>query len=159
MKTSIILLGALAAILPAGSVDARVRPIETISYQTTACFGTCPVYTLTVRSDGTATFEGARYTAVRGRRDFRVTPRQYRAFAAWLAPVRPARGSVDHSGSACRSMATDMPSVTVTWRGRRGEQRLHHYYGCDMERNRALAERLSHAPDQLPIRDYIGRQR
>src|SRR5690349_3828500 len=92
MKTSVILLGALAAVLPAGSVDARVRSIETISYQTTACFGTCPVYTLTVRSDGTATFEGARYTAVRGRRDFRVTPRQYRAFAAWLAPVRPARG-------------------------------------------------------------------
>jgi hypothetical protein len=56
-------------------------------------------------------------------------------------------------------MATDMPSATVTWTGRRGAQRLHFYYGCDMERNRALARRLSSAPGLLPIGDFIGARR
>ncbi len=39
-------------------------------------------------------------------------------------------------------MATDLPSAAVTWRGRRGEQSLYFYYGCDMQRNRAIADRL-----------------
>ena len=122
--------------------------------------GGCPIYTVTVRSDGTGTFEGVNFTTVRGRRDFRVTQRQYRAFATWLAPIRPARGSIDYSQpSMCRSMATDLPSASVTWTSRRGQQRLHYYYGCDMERRRALAQRLSRAPDRLPIGDFIGHSR
>ena len=159
MKTSTLTLAAFAAILPAASLDARQREPETILFETGACFGTCPVFRLTVRGDGTATFQGIRYTAVRGTREFRITPRQWRAFANHLAPLRPRSGSIDYSGSRCGRMATDMPSATVTWTGWRGTQRLHFYYGCDFERNRALAVRLNHAPDQLPIRDFIGRPR
>ena len=130
---------------------------ETISYETGPCFGACPVYKVTVGPDGTGTFEGRRFTAVTGSSSFRLTPAQFRAFAAQLAPVRPARGTVRYSGEACRMMATDLPSAEVVWSGSGGERRLYFYFGCDMERNRALAARLRAAPRLLPIAEMIGR--
>jgi Domain of unknown function (DUF6438) len=133
---------------------------DSISYETGPCFGTCPVYRLTVSPDGTGTFEGRRFTAVTGERSFRVTPDQYRAFAAQLAPLRPAEGSVRMSGEACRQMATDLPSAEVTWFSQIGNsQSYYFYYGCDMEQNRAIAERLTRAPELLPIQPMIGRDR
>ena len=156
----ILLLPAAFLATPAAAAPVRHGAVESITYRTGPCMGGCPIYNVSVRSDGSATFEGINFTAVRGRRDFRVTPQQYRAFAAWLAPIRPARGSIDYnSNQLCRTMATDMPSASVTWDDRRGAQRLNYYYGCDMERYRELSRRLSRAPDRLPIGDYIGRQR
>jgi hypothetical protein len=153
MKTIGIIALALAA-LPA-CASAPVARVESISYETGPCFGTCPVYRLRVDSDGRGTFEGIRFTAFTGTRAFRATPAQYRAFARQLEPIRPARGSVRYAGEACRSTATDLPSAEVTWRSRRGTQSLYFYYGCDMQRNRALAERLTAAPALLPIGDFI----
>jgi len=133
---------------------------ESISYETGPCFGACPVYRVTVSPDGSGTFEGRRFTAVTGERSFRITPEQYRAFAAQLAPLRPAEGSVRMSGEACRQMATDLPSAEVTWFSPIGNsQSYYFYYGCDMDRNRAIAERLTEAPRLLPIQAFIGRDR
>jgi len=73
-----------------------------------------------------------------------------------LAPLRPASGDLRYSGPPlCRQMATDLPSAEVTWRLREGEQHFYFYYGCDMERNRAIRDRLSAAPGLLPIGDFI----
>lgn len=150
----------LRALLPPLALAAcatapAATPVETIVFETGPCFGACPVYRLTVSSGGDGIFEGRRFTAVTGTRAFRATPAQYRAFARQLAPLRPAQGSVRYSGDACRSMATDLPSAEVTWRSSRGTQNLYFYYGCDMERNRAIADRLRAAPDLLPIGDFI----
>ncbi len=148
VPAAILALSACAATAPA-------TPAETIVFETGPCFGACPVYRVTVNSGGDGTFEGRRFTAVAGSRPFRATPAQFRAFARQLAPLRPAAGAVRYSGEACRSMATDLPSAEVTWRSRRGTQSLYFYYGCDMERNRAIAERLDAAPGLLPIGDFI----
>jgi len=149
---------AAALTLPAAASPRPSTPVQTITYETGPCFGTCPVYRVTVNSNGSGTFEGRRFTTVTGSRAFRVTPAQYQAFARQLEPLRPARGSFRYSGENCRAMATDLPSAEVTWRSRRGTQSLYFYYGCDMARNRALAQRLRTAPDLLPLRDFIGRR-
>src|SRR5262245_47652921 len=126
MKKTALLFATLAAAMPATPLAGRSSAPETIRYEAGPCFGGCPIYKVTVRSDGTGTFEGINFTAVRGVRDFRVTRRQWLAFANHLAAIRPARGaSIDHNGSRCREMVTDMPSATVTWTGWRGTQRLH----------------------------------
>lgn len=154
MKTIGLIALALAA-LPASASAPPATPVQTISFETGPCFGACPVYRLHVNSDGSGIFEGIRFTAFTGSRPFRATPQQYQAFARQLEPIRPARGSVRYAGQACRSTATDLPSAEVTWRSRRGTQSLYFYYGCDMQRNRALAQRLSAAPGLLPIGDFI----
>lgn len=134
---------------------------RSIAFETGPCFGACPVYRVTIDQDGSGLFEGRRFTAITGERSFRVTPAQYRAFVRHLDPLRPLRGEVRYSGSPpCARMATDLPSADVVWRTNDGaEQRLYFYYGCDMERNRAIAERLTAAPGLLPIGDYIGERR
>jgi hypothetical protein len=157
MKLTATGITALLLAMPAcASTAPRARAVETISYETGPCFGACPVYLLTVGPDGSGTFEGRRFTGVTGRRTFRITPARFRAFAARLEPLRPASGSVRYSGSPlCRSMATDLPSVDVKWRSRRGEQHLYFNYGCDMQERQAMAERLRNATQLLPISAFI----
>jgi hypothetical protein len=155
MKTVAFAAALTLAALPACASAPPGTPVQTIIFETGPCFGACPVYRFHVNSDGSGVFEGIRFTAFTGSRPFRATPRQYQAFARQLEPVRPARGAVRHAGETCRSTATDMPSAEVTWRSPRGTQSLYFYYGCDMQRNRALAERLSAAPALLPIGDFI----
>lgn len=131
---------------------------EAITLATGPCFGTCPVYRVTIRPDGTGTFEGHRFTAVTGTRAFRATPDAYRRFAAMLAPYRPASGTLDYERDRALcgdEIATDMPSADVIWHGD-AERRLHFYYGCGMERNRTLRETLAAAPRTLPIAGFIG---
>jgi len=147
----------LAGCATTPQAEAAGREVRSISYETGPCFGACPVYRVTVNADGTGRFEGRNFTAARGERAFRITPAQYRAFAAQLAPLRPARGSRRYSGDACRIMATDLPSAQVTWAGAGGDQQLFFYFGCDMDRNQAIAERLRAAPRLLPITGLIGR--
>jgi len=155
-------LAALAVVggcVTAGSAPGDPPDPQRISYETGRCLGACPVYRVTVSADGEGLFEGKRFTAVQGQRAFRVTPDQYRAFASALAPLRPASGSVRYNGPPlCKRLATDLPSVTVTWRGSDGaEQSLFYYYGCDMQETRAMADRLRKAPSQLPIAAYVRR--
>jgi hypothetical protein len=127
-----------------------------ISYRTGPCFGRCPVYRVTVRSDLTGTFEGERFTAVTGPREFRVSARQWRAFVAKLAPLRPRGVRAVTPGSAdCGQTVTDMPSVNVSWSGASAD-RLDFYYGCRAPANQTLADTLRAAPELLPIGDYIG---
>lgn len=142
---------------PAGPAAPIVRG-EMIRYTTSPCFGACPVYTVTVRPDGTGTFEGQRFTAVTGARDFRITPAQYEGFLTRLAPYRPRSGSVRVApGTAsCGQHATDMPSVEVQWDGRAGHRAFSYYFGCDRTRNPGVADALGSAPDLLPIAGMIG---
>lgn len=154
---------AALALLASGCASVPEGPIavesEAISYETGPCFGACPVFKVTVSPDGTGTFEGRRHTAVQGERSFRIAPAQYRAFAEHLAPLRPRQGAVRYAGESCRQMATDLPSAEVTWFSQIGNsQSLYFYYGCDMDRNRAIAERLRAAPSLLPIGEMIGRE-
>jgi hypothetical protein len=150
---------ALAACVPGGGSGpvAETPRAESIAYETGRCFGACPVYRVTVDNQGHGTFEGIRFTAAEGTRSFEVTTAQYRAFARQLAPLRPANGAVRYDGPPlCKRMATDLPSVSVTWQDSAAPARsLYFYYGCDMETHKAMAERLRAAPAQLPIAEFI----
>jgi hypothetical protein len=132
---------------------------ESISYELGPCFGTCPVYAVTVRPDGSGTFEGKRFTAVAGMRSFTMTPATYRAFAAALATYEPNGERLVQPGTPdCRNAPTDMPSVDVRWTRLSGaNNHLAFYKGCRIG-NEALAEALSRAPDLLPIAAMIGKR-
>jgi hypothetical protein len=114
---------------------------------------------VTVRPDGSGIFDGKRFTAVHGERSFTLSRAQYDAFAARLAPYRPASGDVRYAMGEpnCRNAATDMPSVDIRWTRAIGDsQALHFYFGCDLEKNRAMRDALGQAPDALPIEALIG---
>ena len=136
------------------------RPVaiesETIRYETAPCYGTCPVYAVTIAPDGKGTFEGKRFTAVTGVEEFRATPAAYRTFAAKLAPYRPkeAETVLQPGQPGCENAPTDMPSVDIVWSELSGgRQHLNVYYGCGSQEMRAG---LRSAPEALPIAAFIG---
>lgn len=128
-----------------------------ISYETSPCFGACPVYAVTVRPDGSGTFEGKRFTAAQGVRSFQAGPDGYRRFAAALAPYRPQGERLLQPGRpGCENAPTDMPGVDVRWSGAGGAtDHLVFYGGCRMG-NEALAQAVKDAPEALPIAALIG---
>jgi hypothetical protein len=131
--------------------------VEAIRYETSQCFGVCPVYVLTVRSDGSGTFEGIRHTAVTGTRNFTVTRQQYSAFRSRIEPFLPAQGERRIAEPNCTSIATDLPSVDITVTQKGPQRHLYIYYGCDMDRNEAMFEALRKAPEALPqVQAMIG---
>jgi Domain of unknown function (DUF6438) len=138
---------------PAAALD------ETIRYETGPCFGACPVFSITVRPDGAGVFEGRRFTAVTGTRRFQATPAQLAAFAARLAPYRPARGELRYEPGTprCPRPVTDLPSVDIRWTGAgRAAGHLYFYFGCDPAAHKAMADALGNAPDALPVAALIG---
>jgi hypothetical protein len=147
---------------PGGAASPAGAPVaieaDSISYETSPCFGACPVYSVSVRPDGHGVFTGKRFTAVTGERAFTLTRAQYEAFATRLAPYRPQSGEVRYAPGEpnCGLAATDMPAVDVTWTRAIGDaQHLSFYFGCGMDENRSMREALAHAPDALPIAAFI----
>jgi hypothetical protein len=130
--------------------------IETIRYETGPCFGMCPVYVLTVSSDGRGVFEGKQHTAVTGTREFRVTADQFADFRSRLERYRPVGERRIAEPNCGGVIATDLPSVDITWTRKGPQSHLYVYYGCDMERNEAMFKALQEAPQALPIQQLIG---
>lgn len=162
-----ILLGMTAALALSACSRTETRPgpaaanVETITYETGPCFGRCPVYRVTVRSDGTGTFTGIRNTAVSGTHQFKLTPAQFLTFRGELEPYLPASGERLYQPGTrlCSQVATDLPSVDIGWtRPRKGASRLYFYYGCDMDKNEAMGQALGNSIDALPIGHLIGDQ-
>lgn len=131
--------------------------VETIRYETGPCFGACPVYVVEVSSNGLGVFAGRQHTAVIGERMFAVTPRQYAEFRRRLEPYRPPGEERRVAEPNCGGVvATDLPSVEISWSAKGPQQRLYVYYGCDMERNAAMFRALQEAPEVLPIEELVG---
>jgi hypothetical protein len=157
-----MVIGAAALILAGCARDPRpglppAGPVaiesDTIRYETAMCFGACPVYSVTLRPDGTGVFEGKRFTTVTGTREFKLSRAEYDAFAAKIAPYRPESGTILYTPANkahCAQVATDLPGVDVTWTRAIGDsQTLSYYYGCDMDKNQDMAEALGSAPETV----------
>ena len=146
--------------MPIAVLLLAAAPVQTIRYETGACFGFCPAYVVTVSSDGRGVFVPRGATATKRTRRFAVTPAQFAAFARALKPVRP-NGEVliEPGRPLCRVAATDQVTVDVRWMGGQGDPRhLSFYQGCDMGTHRDLEKAVARAPAALPIAGLIGRR-
>jgi Domain of unknown function (DUF6438)/Ankyrin repeats (3 copies) len=104
--------------------EARVPPDATIRLQRTSCFGSCPVYTVTIDARGGVTYEGERFVRVVGRRTARIDTA---AVAGLLATaersgffqMRDAYRLIDHPDGS-RTSVSDLPTtiVAITANGR-----------------------------------------
>lgn len=159
LVTTIAALMLLAGCATTGTAEPP-QTAETIRYETGPCFGACPVYAVTVSSNGMGTFEGKRFTAATGERAFAVTPAQFADFRKRLAPYRPASGEhrIESGSADCGSMITDQSSASVSWQGGgTSPASLSLYYGCTAPALAAMKAALRSAPEALPIAALIGK--
>ena len=105
---------------------------QVITLERTICFGTCPIYKLTIFSDGRVRYEGKKYVKKIGVAQGRISRRnleelvlQFNNIYYFNLPESFTPGS-----KQCPQYATDMPSAitSLTWQGR--SKRINHYHGC-----------------------------
>ncbi len=88
------------------SASAPVQGPVTITLERTPCFGFCPSYLVTLREDGTVTYEGRDHVKVTGRQTWKVDPAAVRALAQQMQDA-----GFFELQDEYRAMMTDNPTV------------------------------------------------
>jgi hypothetical protein len=112
----------LTALVAVPACAQRPEEVTTISLQRTACFGTCPIYKVTLHRNGLASYDGRQFAKRTG--SFRASMDSL-AFAR-LAELIYAEGFTDLDTSY-REPVTDMPTTFVCVRWATGSKCVEHY--------------------------------
>ena len=116
-----------------GAVPAPADGPAVVTLERTACYGPCPVYTVSATAGGRVVFEGRAHVARVGTAVARVAP-------AVVAGLVARAEAADHAGypdaltqgsGACERVSTDGPTATTTVRTAGGVSRVEHYSGCN----------------------------
>lgn len=151
MKIRIVTI-MISAIL--GGCEPAINDPQSIRFQAGACFGTCPVWIVTLSSDGQGIFRGLYHTSFKGERRFRVPPESFGQIIEILRPIKPKRGSIPRKVS-CN--VGDGSSRTVVWIGDDGsEQSLCLGLHNEIADSELVFKRWNAAVRQLPITPWVG---
>ena len=119
-----------------------------ITLERTVCFGTCPNYKLTIKSDGSVIFEGKRFTKTSGFARGTITIAAYRSLVSefekinyFSLPDRFIPGTKE-----CPQVVTDMPSANTSIRLNGKAKAVDHYYGCG---DQGVLPKLSALEDKI----------
>lgn len=101
----------------AGAPDAVPSPPPgagfEITLERTMCYGVCPAYTVTIRGDGSISYDGSQFVKVHGAATSHVTTA---AAAALAAKFDGAHFDAIKIPDPCpKGMATDHPSIRLTY--------------------------------------------
>jgi hypothetical protein len=119
---------------PQSAEQSSAAPADSVvlTLERTPCFGTCPVYRVTVTADGIVRFDGKSHVPRPGSAVGRVPKARLDSLLAEL----DAGGYFSFEeayvvGSpACGNAATDLPTVTTSVRLGGRSKRIEHYRGC-----------------------------
>jgi len=144
MKWTLQSLAAIASLLVISSILSACRPVTPgpiptdflVTLERGPCFGTCPVYSLTVSADGTVVYDGMQFVEVEGEQTAALPAQQVEELAN--AIVSADFFSLEDSYAVS---ATDLPSITtmVTMQGL--TKSIYHYgVGCGTDLDTAPPE-------------------
>lgn len=160
MRTLMIsMIALLSGCATAPAAPTPAAKVDTISFSAGRCFGTCPVYRVTIEPDGSGVLFPEKFTSVPGETRFTVTPQQYRRLRDSLAPFRPATGTKKNIGPgdpSCKRMATDMPGYRIVWdRAPQKPTQLDYYGGCHDPQHTRLRAAIAAVPKLLNIEPML----
>lgn len=121
----------LLALTVSAQEKARNRQ-DVITLERGACFGTCPIYKVSVTSDGRVTFEGLNYTKVKGKAKGRIKARDFQALVKEFERIKyfSLDDKYEPGEPNCGPAATDMPSVKSSIQLKGKTKSVAHYQGC-----------------------------
>lgn len=108
--------------------DGRVPADTTVELQRGVCYGKCPVYTLTVKADGTVNFIGGEFTETLGEAEGRISEDQVRALIREFENADYFALNGDYTTEDC---ATDHPTVWTALTINGETKGIQHNSGCD----------------------------
>ena len=104
--------GPSVAVFPAAAPQSTSVPLQgpiAITLERTACFGFCPVYSVTLRDDGTVSYQGKQHVKVSGTHTWKIDPAAVRALAKEMQDAGFFALQDEY-----RAMVTDHPTVHTT---------------------------------------------
>lgn len=96
-----------------------------ISLDRGMCFGTCPVYTVTLYENGTVHWNGEMYVDVIGEASAEVNPDEVRNLSSYIEE----RGFFTFNDTYVSYDITDLPWATLTVSNGTHVKRIEHYHG------------------------------
>lgn len=105
---------------------------DAITLERTACFGTCPMYKVTITSDGTVTFNGERFTKTAGVAKGKISPNDFRQLVAEFEKINyfSLPDAYAPGTPVCPQRITDMPSANTSIKLNGKMKSVAHYHGC-----------------------------
>jgi len=105
---------------------------DQITLERGPCFGTCPIYKLTITSDGSVTFDGKRFTKTTGIATGNITATDFRALVSEFEKINyfSLPDAFTPQTKNCPNAMTDMPSANTSIRLKGQSKNVYHYYGC-----------------------------
>jgi hypothetical protein len=122
----------LALAIAIGAAQRAAEP--RITLERSACFGACPVYTLTIDADGSVTFDGREHVRVKGHRTWRIPADAVSALAREMEQA----GFFDMK-NRYTAPVTDLPTTLVTLASNGRTKRISDYAGAPLELTRLEA--------------------
>ena len=106
-----------------------------ITLERTACFGTCPVYSLTIRGDGTVVYDGKEFVEVKGTTETTISQDQVDQLISEFEKV----DYFSLNDNYTERTITDAPTVITSIRLNGKIKTIKHYHG-DLSAPEKLAE-------------------
>ncbi len=96
------------------------------------CFGTCPIYKVTVASDGSVTFEGFNFVKTKGRATARIKPEDFQKLVKEFEQIKyfSLDDKYEPGTPTCGPTATDMPYNRSSIQLKGKLKSVSHYQGC-----------------------------
>ena len=98
--------------------------IESVKFSTTQCFGTCPVFQLTIDKNGSVSYKGIQYVNKMGDYTLSMSKPELSHFISLLAAINPPLLSDHYSVDE-----TDNPTIYLTVRYTNGQTKSIEDYG------------------------------
>jgi len=95
-----------------------------ITLQRTACFGTCPIYKITIFPDGRVVYEGERFVKVVGKRTARISPQAVKKLIAEFDKLNYLSLANSYRGGP-----TDLPFAITSLTIGKQRKTVNHYLG------------------------------
>lgn len=121
----VIFVSLSLAIFLAAAPRVSAAPISSIKLERTACFGTCPVYTVSIFRDGRVEFEGKEYVKEKGKHSRTISAREFEELAAKVEKI-----GFFALQPSYRANVTDLPTTIVTVTRGSESKRVEDYFGA-----------------------------
>ena len=140
-KTPVILILCVFAFISTPSITAlprstaaapRIRSRKVITLERTICFGSCPIYKLTIFSDGRVLYEGERYVRKKGRAWGRISRKALNELIVGFTNIYYFNLDNEYvpGSRGCPQVATDLPSAITSLAYNDRTKTIRHYHGC-----------------------------
>jgi hypothetical protein len=132
VASTLLLSACSQSVAPVPAAAASKPEFDVVSLDRSACFGTCPVYSVEIRADGNAVFAGAEHVKTPGRHNSKLSQSELALLSSALREVKleTMRDQYVTAEDGCVNLPTDHPSFSVSVKQSGTTKTVVFYTGC-----------------------------